>query len=244
MKTRERTAAAGGRSAAPVPQSGDRLPFAPRERKPALAALAVLLILAGALGTAVLVLRAGNQVAAVQISERVPAGEGISDRHVEQVMMPKDSDVPYIRWDLRGQLDEFYATTDLVPGSVLVPEMIQEGKGLKDGQTVVGVTMESGQMPGGLVDGARVDAYFVGDDPSTSGSDDGSTDSSGTSGTVAKGEVLAEGVKVQRIVKGDEGTVTSGTVTVNLLVDKTQAGPLVAAASEKEVGLTLVSSGS
>ncbi|WP_234380388.1 hypothetical protein [Streptomyces sp. CMB-StM0423] len=242
MKTRERTAAAGGRSAAPVPQSGDRLPFAPRERKPALAALAVLLILAGALGTAVLVLRAGNQVAAVQISDRVPAGEGISDDDIEQVMVPEDSDIPYIRWDLRGDLDKFYATTDLVPGSVLVSEMIQKGKGLEEGQTVVGVTMESGQMPGGLVDGARVDAYFVGDSPSSSGSsEDGST---GSTGTVTTGDVLAEGVKVQSIVKGDEGTVTSGTMTVNLLVDKTQAGPLVAAASEKEVGLTLVSSGS
>ncbi|WBB58625.1 hypothetical protein O7599_23735 [Streptomyces sp. WMMC500] len=237
MKTRERTAAAGGRSAAPVPQSGDRLPFAPRERKPALAALAVLLILAGALGTAVLVLRAGNQVAAVQISQRIPAGQGISEEHIEQVMMPEDSDIPYIRWNQRGGLDEFYATTDLVPGSVLVSEMIQEGKGLEDGQTVVGVTMESGQMPGGLTDGARVDAYFVGDNAT-------STDETGTgsTGTVATGEVLAEGVKVQSIVEGDEGTVTSGTVTVNLLVDKTQAGPLVAAASEKEVGLTLVSS--
>ncbi|MFW6722163.1 hypothetical protein ACHZ98_18775 [Streptomyces sp. MAR4 CNY-716] len=241
MKTRERTAAAGGRSAAPVPQSGDRLPFAPRERKPALAALAVLLILAGALGTAVLVLRAGNQVAAVQISDRVPAGEGISDSDVEQVMMPKDSDVPYIRWDQRSQLGDFYATTDLVPGSVLVPEMIQEGKGLKEGQTVVGVTTESAQMPGGLVDGARVDAYYVGDSPTTGDSGDSGT---GSSGSVAAGEVLAEGVKVQSISRGDEGTVTSGTVTVNLLVDKAQAGPLVAAASEKEIGLTLVSSGS
>lgn len=199
----------------------------------------MLLILAGALGTAVLVLRAGNQVAAVQISERVPAGEGISEEDIEQVMMPEDSDIPYIRWNQRGGLDEFYATTDLVPGSILVSEMIQEGKGLKAGQTVVGVTMESGQMPGGLIDGARVDAYFVGDNASTTEDSD-----TGTSGTTATGDVLAEGVKVQSISRGEEGTVTSGTVTVNLLVDKTQAGPLVAAASENEVGLTLVSSNS
>lgn len=204
----------------------------------------MLLILAGALGTAVLVLRAGNQVAAVQISDRVPAGEGISDSDVEQVMMPKDSDVPYIRWDQRSQLADFYATTDLVPGSVLVPEMIQEGKGLKEGQTVVGVTMEAAQMPGGLVDGARVDAYYVGDSPTTGDTGDSGDSGTGSSGSVAAGEVLAEGVKVQSISRGDEGTVSSGTVTVNLLVDKAQAGPLVAAASEKEIGLTLVSSGS
>lgn len=200
----------------------------------------MLLILAGALGTAVLVLRAGNQVAAVQISERVPAGQGITEADIEQVMMPEDSDIPYVRWNQRGGLDDFYATTDLVPGSVLVSEMIQEGKGLEEGQTVVGVTMESGQMPGGLIDGARVDAYFVGDNPSSTDEDGGT----GSAGTTATGEVLAEGVKVQSVSRGDEGTVTSGTVTVNLLVDKAQAGPLVAAASEKEVGLTLVSSNS
>lgn len=60
MKIQERTGAGNNRSAAPVqPTMGERLPSPPRERKPALAALAVLLILVGALGATMLVLRAG-----------------------------------------------------------------------------------------------------------------------------------------------------------------------------------------
>ncbi|NUR27045.1 MAG: hypothetical protein HOV83_14575, partial [Catenulispora sp.] len=48
---------AGARGAGPT-----RLPTAPRERKPALAALAVLLILAGALATVLLVNRSGHRI--------------------------------------------------------------------------------------------------------------------------------------------------------------------------------------
>src|SRR5688500_13092246 len=56
---------------------GQRLPAAPRERKPALAALAVLLILGGALTSAYLVMASGQRVAAIRIAQPVAAGQRI-----------------------------------------------------------------------------------------------------------------------------------------------------------------------
>lgn len=58
MKVQERTGAGNHRVPSPAQSAGERLPTVARERKPALAALAVLLILVGALGATVLVLRA------------------------------------------------------------------------------------------------------------------------------------------------------------------------------------------
>ena len=52
-----------------------KLPVPPRERKPALAALAILLILGGALAaTTLLVLRSGDRVSAIGIVRQIGAG--------------------------------------------------------------------------------------------------------------------------------------------------------------------------
>lgn len=58
---------------------GERLPSPPRERKPALAALAVLLILVGALGATLMVMRAGDKVSVVEVVAPVAAGNKIPE---------------------------------------------------------------------------------------------------------------------------------------------------------------------
>ena len=61
---------------APTAPAARRLPAPARERKPALAALAVLLILGGALGAGFLVLQSGKRVAAIEISTRIGPASG------------------------------------------------------------------------------------------------------------------------------------------------------------------------
>src|SRR6266849_3057112 len=61
----------------PTAPAGRRVPRAPRERKPVLAALAVLLILGGALGAGLLVIQGSKRVAAIEISQPVGAGQRI-----------------------------------------------------------------------------------------------------------------------------------------------------------------------
>src|SRR4051812_18129781 len=64
-----------------------RLPVPPRERKPALAALAVLLIVCGALASAYLVMASGQRVSAIQISQPVAAGQQIPAGALQEIQI-------------------------------------------------------------------------------------------------------------------------------------------------------------
>ena len=57
--------------AEPTAPGGRRMPSAPRERKPALAAVAILLVALGAASAGYLVLNAGHRVGAVEITQDV-----------------------------------------------------------------------------------------------------------------------------------------------------------------------------
>ncbi|MBO8201110.1 hypothetical protein ACFW4X_08310 [Streptomyces smyrnaeus] len=247
MKTQERSSAGVGRGAALTAPAGDRLPSPPRERKPALAALAVLLILLGALGATVLVMRAGDRVEAIALTKRVPQGQPIPDSAIKSVMVAEDSDIKYVRWEQRGLLKKYRSAADLVDGTVLVGSMLTKEKGLGPGKAVVGLSLKSGQYPPRLKEGDTVTAYRVGRE-SSAGGDDGSGD--GSSGGSERGSgstgnaTIAEGAKVQSIKSGsDDSLASSGNLPVSVVVDKSDAAVLTAAASNGEVSLVLDSDG-
>ncbi|MEW2217860.1 hypothetical protein AB0939_00885 [Streptomyces sp. NPDC006990] len=247
MKTQERSSAGVGRGAALTPPAGDRLPAPPRERKPALAALAVLLVLLGALGATVLVMRAGDRVEAVVLTKRVQQGQTIPDSAVEPVMVAEDSDIKYVRWDQRGLLKRYRSTTDLVDGTVLVGSMLTKEKGLEAGKAVVGLSLKSGQYPPRLKEGDTVSAYRVGRETSSGGSDDsdsGTGDGSGQRRGSSGNATIAEGAKVQSIKSGSgDSFASSGNLPVSVVVDKSDAAELTAAASNGEVSLVLDADG-
>ncbi|WP_406218379.1 hypothetical protein [Streptomyces decoyicus] len=243
MKTQQH-AQAGARGASPVsPSVGERLPVTPRERKPALAALAVLLILAGALGSTILVLRAGERVEAIKVTQRVSAGEKVPESAISSVMVANDSDVQYVEWSQRGLLSKYRASTDLVEGSVLVGPMLTEQQGPKANQVVVGLSLKSGQYPGGVKAGDMVAAYRVGTDGSRSSAGSGGSATGGTGGTggaTGSNPLLVDRAKVQT-VKGGDGASTSGSdLPVSLIVDQAAAPKLTQAAAAGEVSLVLV----
>jgi hypothetical protein len=235
VKTKERSAAGGGRTAAATPQGGDRLPFAPRERKPALAALAVLLILIGALGATVLVLRASDQVAGILITKPIAAGQEIPEESMKQVMVPKESDINFTPWSQRGALGKYRAKGDIPANSPLVGEMLSEGAGIESGKAVVGLSLKPGQFPNGLADGNTVAAYDVGDKAGQS-----STENDESTPSTTTNNLLVENAKVQKAVQAKEGALGGGGFTVTLLVDQEDVGALSQAASNQEVALVLV----
>lgn len=238
MKIRERSAAGGGRGRQSVPASalgapvgGDRLPTAPRERKPALAALAVLLILVGALGATVIVLRAGDKVSVVEIAEPVPAGQRIPETAIREVMVSQNTGLDFITWAQRGDLtSSFYASTDLTEGSLVVRSMITETpEKVPAGKSLVGLSLKEDQYPLGLKAGSTVAAYYVGND--TAKSSDG----------LAADPLIGTGLTVKSISGGgSDGVGGSGQTAVTVVVDTSQAGRLAAAASGDSVALAIV----
>ena len=214
--------------------------MAPRERKPALAALAVLLILVGALGATVMVMRAGNKIEVVQIKGNVAAGQPIPASAIEDVEISDVSSVQFIRWSQREDLSKHYtATTNLLPGTLLTLPMITKGNGgLAPGRSIVGLSLKDGQFPNGLKAGDTVAAYRVGNDVSKSSSSSGSTGSGDSLG--GDSARISDNVIVQE-VKGSSGDFSSGDTSVKVLVDSDVAGPLTIAAAAGDVSLVLVS---
>ncbi|MFY0405571.1 hypothetical protein [Solicola sp. PLA-1-18] len=112
-------------------QPPSRLPST-RERRPALAGLAVLLIVGGAAASGWLALRAGDRVEFLQVRSEVAQGQQIQADDLETVRLPRGFD-DGVSADQRDQVEKYFATTRLVPGTVLNSGMLAEDGGLPEG---------------------------------------------------------------------------------------------------------------
>lgn len=217
--------------------------MAPRERKPALAALAVLLILAGALGATVMVMRAGNKIEVVEITENVAAGQPIPPSAIKDVELSDVSDIQFVRWGQRGDLTKNYrAATNLMPKTLLTVSMITDNKSvLPAGKSIVGLSLKDGQFPDGLKAGDVVDAYRVGNDATkSSGSSSGSGSGSGGSFGGDQNPPLSTHLVVLDVTSSS-GDFGSGNTSVKVEADSSEVGALAVAASSNDVTLVLVS---
>ncbi|MEU9521509.1 hypothetical protein [Streptomyces sp. NPDC048224] len=236
MKIQERTGAGAGRSAAPAqPSVGDRLPSPPRERKPALAALAVLLILVGALGATMLVLRAGDRVEVVKVTADIQAGDSVGN-HVTSVMVAADDSVNYVEWTKVDALKKLKAKSTIYADTVVVGQMFGAKAEVPEGKASVGLALKEGQYYTGIKGGDTVTAYRVGTRGS-SGSDSSDKESSSSS---SSGNGFIANASVES-VKGDgDATVSTGTTSITLLVDEADAAALASASAAGEVAVVRV----
>jgi hypothetical protein len=134
--------------AGPTPESGRRPPSAPRERKPALAALAVLLIVGGALGAGYLVLQNSKHVGAIEVASSITVGQQIKIGDLTEVQVAANTGLSYVPWSEVQQVTRSYAATTLPPGTLLTQDMTtgstakvttseaRVGLAVKDGQYV------------------------------------------------------------------------------------------------------------
>ncbi|MFB7332657.1 hypothetical protein ACFC00_13515 [Streptomyces adustus] len=236
MKIQERTGAGAGRPAVPTqPAVGDRLPTPPRERKPALAALAVLLILVGALGATMLVLQAGNRIEVVKITAEIPAGGSVTKSNTTSVLVAADDSINYVPWAQLDQLSKLKAVSAIPKGVVAVGEMFGDGSKLEAGKATVGLSLKEGQYPSNLESGDIVAAYRVGSRTSSG---------SGASGSATDDNaLLVDKARVSYVQPSKSDDVISSTnLPVTLVVDSDKAAALAQAASNGEVAIVLVPS--
>ncbi|MGK5730649.1 hypothetical protein [Streptomyces sp. URMC 124] len=223
-----------------------------------MAALAVLLILVGALGATVLVMRAGERIEVVKVKQRVTAGKKIPDTRdvIEPVMVAEDSAIKYVRWSDRNLLTKYRAVTDIVPGTLLVGSMLTGKEGLAEGKVVVGLSLKEGQYPQGLAEGDTVSVYRVGSDAQKSSGDkssgasgsggssgSGSSGSSGASGSASpggNGNLLARTAKVQSVPSGAKDGFGGGGLPVTVIVTEAESAALTQAAAAGQVAVVKV----
>jgi hypothetical protein len=149
-------------SAGPLSGTASRkLPVPPRERRPALAALAVLLILGGALATTLLVLRSGDRVSAIRVVQQIGTGQQLTPAALEEVQIA-DTGLAYVSWSRRMAVIETFAAVTLLPGTLLTEEMtVTTSEELGPGKAKVGLSLKPGQLPEGLREGDRVQIVHV-----------------------------------------------------------------------------------
>ncbi len=148
--------------AEPTAPSGRRLPSAPRERKPALFALAILLVAAGAGAAGLLVIRAGTRVQAIEIVQQVNQNAQIPVGAMEEVGISAGSGVSYVPWSQAEQVAKYFAATTIPAGTLLTENMVASSSNVTANQDFVGLSLKAGQVPSGLQPGDKVEAIAVG----------------------------------------------------------------------------------
>jgi hypothetical protein len=236
--TLPRGAAADQQSAwaEPTAPGGRRLPSAPRERKPALAALAVLLVALGAVAAGYLVISAGHRVGAVEITQEVGQGQQIPASAIKEVEIASGSGLSYVAWQFADRVTGVFAAVQIPAGTLLTPAMTTATNNLAAGKVEVGLSLKAGQLPGNLLIGDTVEAFPVGTGSgcAADGTGDGAN---GNGNAVAPGVPIATGS-----VASVSGTAVSGgdTASVTLAVSSANAGILACYASAGDVAVTLM----
>jgi hypothetical protein len=209
--------------AEPTAPGGRRLPSAPRERRPGLAALAVLLVALGAAAAGLLVIKAGHRVAAIEITQEVGQGQQIPASAIGEVEISSDTGLDYVAWQYASRVAGVYAATQIPAGTLLTPAMTTSSNSLAVGKVEVGLSLKPGQVPGNLVTGDSVQAFPVGTGSGCGASSPGVPLATGTVITVA-----------------GSASVNGNAAEVTLAVPQAEAGPLACFASAADVAIALL----
>ncbi|GII61291.1 hypothetical protein Skr01_13760 [Sphaerisporangium krabiense] len=194
-----------------------KLPVPPRERKPALAALALLLVLGGALATTLLVVRSGDRVSAIRITQQVGPGQPIPPEAMEEVQIA-DTGVAYVDYRHRQEVATTFARVTLLPGTLLTEQMVsRSSEQVGPGKVILGLALKAGQMPLDLKAGDHVQVLYA----------------PGSGKAAAQGKVLAPSALVDAVGGGE----TSSTGLVSIVVDATVSPTIAMYASGGEIAV-------
>jgi hypothetical protein len=210
----------------PTSPAGRRLPSAPRERKPALAALAVLLIVGCALGTGLLVVQSGKRVAAVEVSREIGSGQRIPLSALTEVQIASNTGLSYVPWSEAAQVSRYFAASTIPPGTLLTSVMVARASTSTAGRALVGLVLKDGQVPKELLVGDHVDVFKVSD------AEDACP---GTPGNVLAANAIVTGITQPSATSGN-----SGGEDVDLAVNPRAAGAVACNASNGVAGLTVL----
>lgn len=210
--------------------TGARIPVPARERKPALAALAVLLILGGALASAYLVMASGHRVSVIRISQQVAPGQQVPEAALQEIQISATSQLDYVPWTDRVRVGQTFADVTLVQGSLLTYGMISTTNGAGVGTVKIGLALKPGQLPAeGLQPGDRVALYAV-------------ASATGATGTQS-GAVLSRAATVVEVAQPGAGSLQSGQTLVSVAVPADEAPQVTEAASQGAVAVAVLPPG-
>ncbi|WP_273120202.1 SAF domain-containing protein [Actinomyces dentalis] len=180
----------------------DRLPAAPRERRPLLAALAIILIVGGALIAGLLAVRMDQREEMLMAADTIEAGQQIELADLVSAPVSATGSV-LIPASRAGEVVGMTARVQITKGELIQTTQLSADSPVSDGRTLVGISLEAGRFPaGGLSAGDVVTVIDIKDG----------------SAAVARAQVLEAAPS-----SGTAGDWSSGAV-VSLLVPREAAG--------------------
>ncbi len=135
------SAGVNGLSRAPV------LPPPRRRRRPALLALAVTMVVLGALGAAYLATSLGQTSPVIAVARQVPWGQTLTAADLVEARISADPALEPIPYGDRDQVIGLVAATTLAPGSLLTRDALTDQRLPAPGQQLVGVGVSAVQLP-------------------------------------------------------------------------------------------------
>jgi len=208
---------------------GGRLPTASKRRRPALAALAALLVVGGALIAGLLAVRVDDRVAVVQVAHDISVGSKITKDDLAQTRVSGDS-LNVIQADQADQIiGKTYAKVNLVKGQLLDQKQITQDSPIADDKAAVGIVLLDGRVPAtGLRAGDEVQLIRIGQ---------GNTQPT----------PLGEAVVLDSPQAADEGSSlgkdTANAQTATMLVDRADVTKIADASGNNRIAVALLKSG-
>lgn len=154
-------AARGIRSRSSATVASDR-PSPPRRRRPALAAIAVLLIVGGATLAGLLALRLDSREPVLVVTQDVPAGTEVTADMLGSTRVASEG-LKLVREADASQVIGTYTRTALSDGQLLDTTVLTTAEPFGADRVQVGVPLESGQVPPGIRSGDEVRIVRLGD---------------------------------------------------------------------------------
>ena len=139
--------------AAPSPAEAHGLPRAPvlppprHRRRPALLALAVSMVVLGALGATYLATSLGQTSPVIAIAREVPWGQPLTAADLVEARVSADPALEPIPYADRDQVIGRVAATTLKPGSLLTRDALTDQRLPAPGQQLIGVGVSPVQLP-------------------------------------------------------------------------------------------------
>jgi hypothetical protein len=172
-----------------------------RQRRWSLALVAVLTTLGSALAFVVLWMNAGDRKPVLALRNDVIAGQIIEADDLTVVRVSADSGVSLVSSSARDDVIGKPAATNLLAGTLLVPEVVGTADGLESGTAVLAIPVPVAQLPADELDtGDNVTIYR--------------TAQSGDEGEDTAAAVIGEG-RVFSVAEDDSDSVIRVSVTVD-----------------------------
>ena len=148
-------------TAQPATTARGRLPVPSRDRRPALAALAILLVLAGALGSALVAYRSGSRVDVLVARHDIGPGDKVTAEDFSVARAASDGAAVVEASRLQSYVGA-YATTRIPERSLINSTMFRVSGVIPGGAQLVGIVLPATQRTGqSLAAGDVVRVYYV-----------------------------------------------------------------------------------